>query len=788
MAYRLKPLGLNLTEYTIYETKARFYIIASDLSQTHFRVVKIDRSAAIERIEMQEDSGVYDRYDVQNLKEMLQSGNSTHGGAKSISHGCGILGFVRFTKGYYLILITKRRAVGLIDRHTIYAIEETEKIYLPYEKPGFSFAEERYKEQFSGFDFRQQCYYSYSYDITHTLQYNMSNNPKHYPSYNKRLVWNQYLMKPIRTNYKNGNISDIWSIPVIYGFFSQRSMDVYGSNIQVTLICRRSSKFAGTRYLKRGTNEKGEVANDVETEQILCEPNYGHYSNGKYTSFVQHRGSIPLYWTQDNTGGVPKPPIDVLRNDPFYISTIHHFQDLFARYGSPIYVLSLIRSKEKRPRETILRSALGKAIDWINNSITDPNHKIQYKAWDFKHETKNNGIGVIRKMNAISQDVIKQIGIFHSGKQAFCNVIRDNMRGKETFTGGKNYDENHVPGTEQRGIIRTNCIDSLDRTNAVQYCIGQCALGLQLYALGMTKSPNHTYDSSLSSLLMEMYEKSGNFLALQYGGSGLAHTLNTFNTKNVFDTFNSLKRYYNNVFSDAYKQASMNLVLGKYKAYESNISLFDLPTDYWLHITPPTKQLICNDDWWSQHIEEFGKSKPYEVKKIQPEEFDAFYELNQISSFDEILEHEYNTPVIISELQRPSEERDESEKGGLKVSQWFKFSKTTSKHKQPVIQQQLSSEEEPMGQFLVLHIDPEMQKFQKYLDLEEANTFERSVTRKYRDYINTTSRKKPKLKQNFGDLEICEKYIENSIIDISSDIDYSDVESYVSHIQKTPSF
>lgn len=35
-------------------------------------------------------------------------------------------------------------------------------------------------------------------------------------------------------------------------------------------------------------------------------------------------------------------------------------------------------------------------------------------------------------------------------------------------------------GREQCGVVRTNCIDSLDRTNAAQYCVGQCALGHQV--------------------------------------------------------------------------------------------------------------------------------------------------------------------------------------------------------------------------------------------------------------------------------------------------------------------
>lgn len=83
------------------------------------------------------------------------------------------------------------------------------------------------------------------------------------------------------------------------------------------------------------------------------------FANPNYTSYVQHRGSIPLYWTQDNTGVTPKPDIEstimcpvkdksdqsVIVNlfDPFYAAAALHFDNLFERYGAPVYVLNLIK-------------------------------------------------------------------------------------------------------------------------------------------------------------------------------------------------------------------------------------------------------------------------------------------------------------------------------------------------------------------------------------------------------------------------------------------------------------
>lgn len=61
-----------------------------------------------------------------------------------------------------------------------------------------------------------------------------------------------------------------------------------------------------SRYLKRGVNEKGRVANDVETEQIVYEAVPGP---SEVSSVVQNRGSIPLFWSQETSKLNLKPNI-----------------------------------------------------------------------------------------------------------------------------------------------------------------------------------------------------------------------------------------------------------------------------------------------------------------------------------------------------------------------------------------------------------------------------------------------------------------------------------------------
>lgn len=71
----------------------------------------------------------------------------------------------------------------------------------------------------------------------------------------------------------------------------------------------------------------------------------------------------------------------------------------------------------------------------------------------------------------------------------------------------------------QNGVLRTNCIDCLDRTNVAQFSYGLASLGHQLHALDMIDVPKVDLDSQLADNLMGFYEKMGDTLAHQYGGS-----------------------------------------------------------------------------------------------------------------------------------------------------------------------------------------------------------------------------------------------------------------------------
>lgn len=83
----------------------------------------------------------------------------------------------------------------------------------------------------------------------------------------------------------------------------------------------------------------------------------------------------------------------------------------------------------------------------------------------------------------------------------------------------------------QSGVLRTNCIDCLDRTNVAQYAYGFAALGHQLHALEILDSPKIHLDAPLADELMAFYERMGDTLAHQYGGSAAHNKVRPISSK-----------------------------------------------------------------------------------------------------------------------------------------------------------------------------------------------------------------------------------------------------------------
>ncbi|KAJ1879963.1 phosphatidylinositol-3,5-bisphosphate 5-phosphatase, partial [Coemansia sp. S17] len=157
-----------LTSFDIYESKTLLCIVGSNESEGYYRVLRITRGTDDVRKMVDDDMVSHSRDGIHQLvSRLLASGMRL-----LVAKVCGILGFVRFTKGCYISLVAKRKPVALLGGHYIYHVEDTRLISVAY-RPERSEVEEKCITTFKNVDLTKNFYYSHTYDITHTLQKNV---------------------------------------------------------------------------------------------------------------------------------------------------------------------------------------------------------------------------------------------------------------------------------------------------------------------------------------------------------------------------------------------------------------------------------------------------------------------------------------------------------------------------------------------------------------------------------------------------------------------------------------
>lgn len=652
------PVITSIQRIVLYETKNKYFIVGFNNNQTTFRMLKIDRTEPYDLILVDDKI----EYSEQEVFQVLNIGNKGKASANKTVSAFGIVGFIRFLEGYYMILITKRRRIATIGLHVIYKIEDTSMIYIPHEHYRVTNSDEaRYLKMFQSVDLSSNFYFSYSYDITHTLQVNFSNpkivqkniinvddkifgtdndrssHLKHCTEEtvygvrnkpNRKFVWNCHLLSAIENE-----LHSEWILYVMHGFVGQSNVSIFGRQLYITLIARRSNKYAGTRFLKRGANFNGDVANEVETEQMVIDVGASSANSLRVSSFVQLRGSIPAQWSQDIGKMVTKPAIVFELSDPFYKTAGAHFNELMKRYGSPIIVLNLVKNREKKKHESQLSEEFNSAIIYLNQFLP-PKHHIQYVTFDMARMNKGKEAKVMGRLAKIARSALSKTGLYLNNGPPINNAVLEKVTEKRSF---------------QTGAIRVNCVDCLDRTNTAQFAVGKCALAYQLYYLGLLEKPTLEFDSDCVRLLEVLYEDHGDTLALQYGGSQLVHRIKTYRktapwTSQGNDIMQTLSRYYSNTFSDAEKQHAINLFLGLYVPTEHKQPIWEQNTDYYLHHQQSINLLYEKrsllTQWWSQEV---ISSLPFAYNFLNKECMEIIPNLNKSAGSIDIFNHFHRT-------------------------------------------------------------------------------------------------------------------------------------------------
>lgn len=350
-----------------------------------------------------------------------------------------------------------------------------------------------------------------------------------------------------------------FAVVIICGYFSSRKVeksivDEFGQKKIIsnfTLVSRRSINYAGTRFNKRGINLNGNVANYVETEQIVKLLNH-------YFSFVQIRGSVPIFFEQKSINS--KINVNIGYNEETVINTFNmHINEAIEDYKYMLVVnlLDKNNSKERdlvKSLEEVFKNCQEKAEinQQKNDSIYSGILKSRYFYFNFHEECKNDEYSNIE--SSLVEKVIKLISMFN----VFCYSLNDNKI-----------------ISNQVGIIRTNCLDSLDRTNIIQSRLSYTVLeniyhkmNISLKQLIAILSNNPFFCSAeendtLLQTYKEMWAENGDFISLQYAGTESCKTSILMNSKN--SNFEKVKvgfdRFLKSNFEDKFKQNCYDLLL-----------------------------------------------------------------------------------------------------------------------------------------------------------------------------------------------------------------------------------
>lgn len=300
----------------------------------------------------------------------------------------------------------------------------------------------------------------------------------------------------------------------------------------ITLIARRSCRRAGTRQWRRGLDLDADVANFVESEQLVS------FDGGKVqASFVQVRGSIPLLWSQSPNLKY-KIPITIApkeRSDPVFAA---HIRSLTERYGR----VTGINLANQTGREGKLSAAYAAAAAAMASDL--PGFRL------------------------VPFDFHKQCG---ATKYANLEVLWREIT-SEFAANGCWFRDGTGATAAQTGVYRTNCIDTLDRTNVVQGLLARRSLEALLRRMGVlgeAETLAGAYPAAEQAFRV-MWADHGDEISRQYAGTGAMKSAFTRTGKRdlaglLDDGAKSLTRYFLNNFRDGGKQDALDLVTGAYK-------------------------------------------------------------------------------------------------------------------------------------------------------------------------------------------------------------------------------
>ncbi|CAO1626593.1 unnamed protein product [Sympodiomycopsis kandeliae] len=405
--------------------------------------------------------------------------------------------------------------------------------------------------------------------------------------YDGRFVWNTFMIHPLM-EFRNGLEdaerdrldSQNFFLLAIQGYvavfdmsppkmtYSEKPSAANSSNDKPTslaLISRLSWKRAGTRFNTRGVDDDGNVANFVETETL-----FNH--EGVSVSYVQLRGSVPLFWEQQGLQAF-SPRIQITRSRQASQPAFdRHFAHLLSQH-SRVHILNLLGTRDA---ETVLTNAYA---EHVRSSLAveqaappaEEEEKGDFGAEERFGITTFDFHSVSRTTGGLDgvRSELKLLGPVRLKREAFsCTIV----------------DGSGQVRRRQMGVMRTNCLDCLDRTNVVQAMLSESLLEDFFEKASRHRDSFSSFAGGAHPVWAHhrvLWAENGDALSRIYAGTGALNTTytRTGNAKKTFgsilsDAAKSAGRMYINNFQDKGKQNVIDALLGN-MANQRTVEVYD---------------------------------------------------------------------------------------------------------------------------------------------------------------------------------------------------------------------
>ncbi|CAM0881231.1 unnamed protein product [Alopecurus aequalis] len=462
------------------------YIVVSLSAAGDTQVICVDPTTGALRYQGKQGEDLFDS----EAEALNRITNGSRFLSKSTTYAKAVLGYAVLGSYALLLVATQLSATvpGLPGGGCIHTVVETQWIKIQLQNPqAQGNGELKNIRELADLDIDGKYYFCETRDITRPFP-----SPMTLQEPDEEFVWNGWLSRPFKDIGLPGHC-----VILLQGFAECRS---FGGTSQqgglVALLARRSRLHPGTRYLARGLNACSGTGNEVECEQLVWAPQKGGQII-PFSSYIWRRGTIPIWWGAEIKNAVSVEAEIYVADDP-YNGTLQYYQRLGRRYGNkssevsatrqkkpgmvPIVCVNLLRYGEGKP-ETILVEHFKESLKYLKSTGKLGNTWIQLVNYDWHATVKSKGQqqtveGLWRHLKAPTMAIGFSEGNYYGVKQQL-----KECKGSIIC----NDDGGFCMDSVQNGVVRFNCADSLDRTNAASYFgalqvfVEQCSrLGISL--------------------------------------------------------------------------------------------------------------------------------------------------------------------------------------------------------------------------------------------------------------------------------------------------------------------